>query len=811
MSQLNELQIIKKVIEILNENMMSRDRYASELENFKNREIRAKLNKYRLGVIGVTSSGKSTMINSLLGESLLPVAARPSSSQLVSCYRSSNRCSTVYFEDGREEFFSGKDLNQELIKKYGDEDDNAKNKERVKQIELTSPDFAFGDEIILVDSPGLDAYGYDEHEHLTMSTLLPTIDFCLFVTTCKTNSDEKMLSILNTISDYNIPVIIVQNMIDSLKPGLDGKSVVEVAQELRVRVERIITNSKIKDKSKVHIVQISAINALKARENKVKTKEDIALLEKSNYEKLVSVVNMAFEQVRPEVEACRMQFLKNEIERIANAALVDSAGVQGVQEKFEYAGTKNDYENKKEDCIKKQEVQIKKFDGLLSEIENTYSFDEEYIKSIKEKISGIEEAICDRMRRLNEEIKGICKKLNVDSRNIITDFRFDKPELYVKTKTTVVKDGHYEEKEPDGCLEAFGNFVRNLFDLRLSKKKVVWVDDSYTVEETDNEGTRNNTIKYVNDSRNALSKTLERWIKSIDATEKKLFAELENRRSEYEARKKKALDCLAYKKIGTDLKKIADSIKGVQERRSGVNATCTDVKLSLTEMSAKKEIFSMFNLAEQIRIKIQNESFKFFCGNAQKHVIIGWDSYCESKFLRYAFGEKISPEAIKQGRNELSGSIQLMHKPGYIEKCKGENIYVLVNASQIGAAKNEISRLTLSNVLREEDTLYFVIQDFNEIINGNSVSETLDNVIAMKNDLGLKKGLSCKYLLVHDNPIFNLVAVESQYCNCKTHSDETRVLYDLQNKFSHLFPKEIPERKETEKILSVIIKKLGRV
>jgi GTPase Era involved in 16S rRNA processing len=580
MTQLNELQIIKKVIEILNENMMSRDRYASELENFKNREIRAKLNKYRLGVIGVTSSGKSTMINSLLGESLLPVAARPSSSQLVSCYRSSNRCSTVYFEDGREKILSGKDLNQELIKKYGDEDANAKNKERVKQIELTTPDFAFGDEIILVDSPGLDAYGYEGHEHLTMSTLLPTIDFCLFVTTCKTNSDEKMLSILNTISDYNIPVIIVQNMIDSLKPGLDGKSVVEVAQELRVRVERIITNSKIKDKSKVHIVQISAINALKARENKLKTKEDIALLEKSNYEKLVKVVNMAFEQVRPEVEACRMQFLKNEIERIANAALVDSAGVQGVQEKFEYAGTKSDYENKKGDCIGEQTVQIKKFDGLLSEIENTYSFDEEYIKSIKEKVSGIEEAICDRMRRLNEEIKGICKKLNVDSRNIITDFRFDKPELSVKTKTTVVKDGHWELEE------GMWNRIKSIFGC----EDYVWVDGSYTVEETDIKGTRNNAIKCVNKSRNALSNTLERWIKSIDVTEKKLFAELENRRSEYEARKKKALDCQVYKKIGTDLKKIAGSIKGVQERRSGVKATCTDVKQSLTEMSAKNRL-----------------------------------------------------------------------------------------------------------------------------------------------------------------------------------------------------------------------------
>lgn len=77
---MKEIEIILKVISTLSANAKCKERYASELENFRNREALAKSNKYRLGVIGVTSSGKSTMINSLLGEPLLPSAARPSSS-----------------------------------------------------------------------------------------------------------------------------------------------------------------------------------------------------------------------------------------------------------------------------------------------------------------------------------------------------------------------------------------------------------------------------------------------------------------------------------------------------------------------------------------------------------------------------------------------------------------------------------------------------------------------------------------------------------------------------------------------------------
>ena len=436
---MTEIDVIENVIGILTSDERCQGRYSAEIINFHNRKSHAESNKYRLGVIGVTGSGKSTMINSLLGEALLPVFARPSSSQLVSCFHSSNRFATIYFQDGKTKKFSGSSLNQELLEKYGDEGTNSKNKEKVKQIELTTPGFPFDDNIILIDSPGLDAYGYAGHEQLTMNSLLPTIDFCIFVTTCKTNSDDKMLSVLNTIAEYEKPVIIVQNMIDSIKPSLDGKkSVADVAQDHRVRVERIINHSKIKDKSKVFIVQISAINALKARQNGLKTNEDKKILETSNYQKIVNVVNTAFNQVRPVVEGHRLAFLKKEILRIAKAAKEDGAGAQGLIGKFQYEDTKGQYEFRKDSCIKKLRKELDALQSSLSSIKSKYSFSESDISSIEGTVRKCEEVICEQMKSLNHEIVSVCEELNIDSRNIVTDFRFDKPHISILVTTNTI-------------------------------------------------------------------------------------------------------------------------------------------------------------------------------------------------------------------------------------------------------------------------------------------------------------------------------------------------------------------------------------
>lgn len=799
---MNELETIIQVINTLSKNSKCKIRYTSELDNFQNRKSQAESNKYRLGVIGVTSSGKSTMINSLLGEFLLPAVARPSSSQLVSCYYSNTRCSKIHFQNGSTKLFSGNSLTQKLIEKYGDESSNKNNIEKVKQIELSTPNFPFDSSILLIDSPGLDAYGYAGHEQLTMNSLLPTIDFCIFVTTCKTNSDEKMLSVLNTIAEYEKPVIIVQNMIDSLKPSLDGKkSVSDVAQDHRVRVERIVNNSKIKDKSKIHIVQISAINALKARQNKLGTKDDVKLLEQSNYQKLVSVVNTAFNQVRPVAEGHRMMFLKKEIRRIAKAAIEDGSAAQGIVAKFQYENTEEDYQEKKNVCIEELKREIDYLQTSLYSIKNKSDFTENDIPKVKNAVTRCEKVICDQMKSLNNSTVSVCEKLNIDSRSIVTDFRFEKSELRLKKKTEVVKDGYWKKGE------------RHWYTLWLINDDDEWIDTSYTQEVTDVSASIQNAINYINSSTRVFNQTIQRWQKSVKITEDKLFAEIQNRRSEYEARRNNALDAQAYLKIGKDLQRVADSIKDLQVNSTRVNSTHTDVKDAPSfNIHIKKELLQMYQLSDILRIKIHNDIFRCISNQASQQVVIGWDEYCESKFLKYAFNLNIPPSTFVQGNRVVGNSIQLFHKPAQPLplRANNKNVFVLVNTTQIGAALNEIAKLKIYGSLNHKDILYLVTQDFNEIINGDSVSESLDNIIALKQHSELKLStLSCQFLLLHDNPIYNLAAAEAQAVGCATQYDEIKILNDLQKRFGFLLPKDKSMRNIVETIIRIIIQKLG--
>lgn len=798
---MNELEIIVNVINILNKNAKCKERYASELDNFRNRELQARSNRYRLGVIGVTSSGKSTMINSLLGEAILPAGARPSSSQLVSCFHSSNRRAQIFFHDGTSKTFTGNALNKGLMEKYGDETFNPSNKEKVKQIELSSPNFPFDKSIVLVDSPGLDAYGYANHEQLTINSLLPTIDFCIFVTTCKTNSDDKMLSVLNTIADYEKPVIIVQNMIDSLKPSLDGeKTVADVAQEHRARVERIVSHSNIKDKSKVHIVQISAINALKARENR----NERELLEKSNYGKLVEVVQKAFDQVRPVVEGHRMKFLKKEITRIAKAALDDGAVSSIIMPTFEYDDIAIDYEIKREECDKVLNDRLSGLQSQLSSLRRRNNFNDRDIVVIKKDSAKCEAEICRQMNILNNTIIEICKKLNVDQRNILTDFRFDKPELRLKKKTEVVKDGYWQEGK------------RHWYTLWLVKDDDKWIDTSYTIEVTDVTGTKQNAINYINQSLNVFKRTIDHWRKTISHTEEKLYAEIENRRSEYKARQEKALDCQAYQQIGNALQSLADSImSSVPNTFSNINSTKTDVKEVPTfTIQDKYGLTSMLKLSEYIRLSMHTAVSHAFINCTLDTLVIGWDEYCESKFMKYTFGISVLPNRVNTGINRIGKSSILCHKPKELTLSNtngGRNIFVLINATQFGAALKEILDIKLENITRRMDILYLVIQDFNEIMNGNSVAETLDNIIGLKNRKDFNVRYSFKVILLHDNLLYNMAAVEAQVTGCFKQSDEIRILHDLQKKFYYLFPNDKTARNYAESTIQTIIQKLGKL
>ena len=98
-------------------------------------------------------------------------------------------------------------------------------------------------------------------EDLNIFRLNNCMDALMYFRTLKNNSDQKMKSILNLIAKYNYPTIIIQNMLDSVRPSVDGKKTeIEVAEEHKNRVKKIIQSSDIEDKNSVKIVQVENVN-----------------------------------------------------------------------------------------------------------------------------------------------------------------------------------------------------------------------------------------------------------------------------------------------------------------------------------------------------------------------------------------------------------------------------------------------------------------------------------------------------------------------------------------------------------------------
>lgn len=184
--------LVRQIRALMTQNGKLETYFRNELEWLDSRESLWRDNAFRVGLLGVTSSGKSTLVNALLEARLLPDAVRPSSNCLVVCEWGEVTEAVVRFQDSarKPEVFRGSGISAGLAT-FADEKTNPRNREGVREICVRSPLFRFGRGVSLVDTPGLDAYGHDEHEALTLEVLLPTVDVVLFLTTCKANSDAK--------------------------------------------------------------------------------------------------------------------------------------------------------------------------------------------------------------------------------------------------------------------------------------------------------------------------------------------------------------------------------------------------------------------------------------------------------------------------------------------------------------------------------------------------------------------------------------------------------------------------------------------
>lgn len=788
-----EKDTLISLIKFLESNEDIKSRYQADIDSFKQQLEQAKLDRYRLGVIGVTSSGKSTMINAIMKQKLLTMAVQPSSSQLVTCSKSRQNQVKVYFEDKPAKVETGKSLSS-ILMEYGDERKNPENRLHVKQLEVSTPDFAFPPEILLIDSPGLDAYGLEGHEKLTMNSLLPTVDFCIFVTTCKTNSDNKMHSVLDTIADYECPLIIVQNMIDSLKPSPDGKKTVEmVADEHRFRIHRIVKNSRIKDKNNIHIIQISsklALESFTAPLMMPKKREEY--LKRSNFQGLVNAVNVIFNEMRPKIEYRRLTGVKKQVTKIISNARMDLQLDKNelIELKFEYYGydkqitsTFDNAYSKLQEIIRNAENEKKYWELFFNSDDVTNGKDElnpAKLKKISEVSKTCQNNIVEIQKLFLENITDYCYEFHIDARRLrVMDSFGVAPQIHIHTKP------HTRMVKKQGFGSSVVRFFGRLFDTN-------WGYEEVTEYVYDNEKTKQSVIRYFDSIISTYKNFCNKWESSAQTQVNLLLEQYQNRLEAFENRKKSQLDKRKVQEVINKLENLMAKIPDVAE--SSVQKTASvenlDFHWHMIQVKLDPCTYAMVKLADRTRISLHKNTIRAITYQQEPKniIVVAWDSDCAARFVNNSFGyhEGNFGEGITSLHNitvllmPTRKQLNTLLQPAKKKRC----VFVLFNATQFGSGLNDVNRIGLVRFFSKNDSVYFVVQDFAELIVGEGIKEGIKNMLSIGEKLSLKK--EYQILVNHSNPVYNLLIGELQRHPCVTHTDEIALLNSIQQRFPYL-------------------------
>jgi len=205
-------------------------------------------NLFYLVVLGQFKRGKTTLINALLGENLLPTAVVPLTSVITLIRYGKERSVVVRFLDGTEQ-----NISFEKLPLYITERENPKNRRGVKMVEIVMPSPFLEGGVVLVDTPGIGSTFL--HNTETSYDFLPRADAAVFVLSVDPPLSEAEGHYLKDIAASVSSIFFVLNKIDYL----DEPERLESLQFSQSIIETYLGKSRIK------IYPLEAKNALTAK------------------------------------------------------------------------------------------------------------------------------------------------------------------------------------------------------------------------------------------------------------------------------------------------------------------------------------------------------------------------------------------------------------------------------------------------------------------------------------------------------------------------------------------------------------------
>ncbi len=196
----------------LKENLEQQLLQLTKLPEIQKQKISFLLEKLRQGrfhlvVLGAFKRGKSTLINALLGESILPTAIVPLTSVVTILSFGPELKIQVRFLDG-----GSRDISQPELIDFITEKGNPGNRKGVREVEITYPSDYLRDGVCIIDTPGVGSI-YSHNTEVAYN-YLPQVDAAIFVVTVDPPLSAAEHEFLRDIREYVHKLFFILNKID---------------------------------------------------------------------------------------------------------------------------------------------------------------------------------------------------------------------------------------------------------------------------------------------------------------------------------------------------------------------------------------------------------------------------------------------------------------------------------------------------------------------------------------------------------------------------------------------------------------------
>ncbi len=203
----------------------------------------------RVVVVGEFKKGKSTFINAILGEELLPTGMVPLTSAITVIRYSDTRYCHVHFQNGK---ITSVALQQ--VADYVTEAGNPANEKAVSFVEIGIPSEVLGGDFLLVDTPGIASV----FEHNTQETrkYLDRVDVAIVVLSIDPPVTRDELNLVKEVAPYAGKLLFVLNKTDRFSREQVQESASFTCSMLRAALG---------DKADIEIYPVSSLDALRGQ------------------------------------------------------------------------------------------------------------------------------------------------------------------------------------------------------------------------------------------------------------------------------------------------------------------------------------------------------------------------------------------------------------------------------------------------------------------------------------------------------------------------------------------------------------------